>query len=339
MPSATIANPTYTNRTLLPLHPTTEPPLLLLAPMEGVMDWRMRDIICGLGHFDLCVSEFVRVVNLTLPERSFLKLCPELERDSKTPDGTPMRVQLLGQDPQAMADNAARAVAMGSPGVDINFGCPAKLVNRHGGGASLLAFPDVMQEIVRAVRQAVPAEHPVTAKMRLGCDDASAAVECAQALADGGAHWIVVHGRTRAQGYRPPVDWESIGRIRESVAVKVIANGDINSPEAYKRCLAISGCRDAMVGRGVLAIPNLASVIREGAAPLPWPQVVELMQQYTTFQQDRQGARYLSGRLKQWMKHLCEHYPEARQAFQHARLCKDANSILALANDPAILKE
>ncbi len=296
------------------------------------MDWRMRDLICALGGFDLCVSEFVRVVNMCLPERSFLRLCPELNRDSCTTDGTPMRVQLLGQDPHAMADNAARAVALGSPGVDINFGCPAKLVNRHGGGASLLGQPELMRDIVEAVRAAVPADKPVTAKMRLGGDDASAAVECAQALADGGAHWVVVHGRTRAQGYRPPVDWESIGRIRESVAVRVIANGDINCVDSYARCRKISGCRDVMIGRGVLAIPNLANVLAQGAQPIAWCDAAKLMRQYASYQQEREGEKYLSGRLKQWMKHLAEHYPEARSAFVQARLCKDASSILALAD-------
>ena len=295
------------------------------------MDWRMRDIICGLGSFDLCVSEFVRVVTQCLPEKSFLKLCPELESGSCTNDGTPMRVQLLGQDPQAMAENAARAVALGSPGVDINFGCPAKLVNRHGGGASLLTQPKLMQEIVTSIRAAIPRELPVTAKMRLGCDDSTGAIECAQALADGGAHWVVVHGRTRAQGYRPPVDWESIGRIRESVPVRVIANGDINCPESYARCRAISGCSDAMIGRGVLAIPNLAEVIQHGAPPLPWLQVCQLMRRYASFQREHQADRYLSGRLKQWMKYLCAHYPEARSAFVAARLCKDGESIMALA--------
>lgn len=312
------------------LQTTAVKPLLLLAPMEGVMDWRMRDLICGIGGFDLCVSEFVRVVNTLLPERSFLRLCPELTHGGVTTNGTPMRVQILGQDPQAMADNAARAVDMGSPGVDINFGCPAKLVNRHGGGASLLADPDRMHKIVAAVRQAVPHHQPVTTKMRLGCDDASAAVACATALAEGGAHWIVVHGRTRAQGYKPPVDWESIGRIRESVGIRVIANGDINCVESYRKCLEISGCIDAMIGRGVLAIPNLANVILQGQPPMRWRDTVKLLKQYTAYQQDRTGEKYLSGRLKQWMKHLCEHYPEARNAFGHVRTCKDASSILSL---------
>lgn len=298
------------------------------------MDWRMRDLVCALGEVDLCVSEFVRVVNLLLPERSFLKLCPELAHGSATGDGTPMRVQLLGQDPAAMADNAARAVHLGSPGVDINFGCPAKLVNRHGGGASLLAFPEQMHAIVAAVRAALPAALPVTAKMRLGCDDAAGAVECAQALADAGAHWIVVHGRTRAQGYRPPVDWESIGRIRESVGVAVIANGDIDSPAAYRRCREISGCRDVMIGRGALALPNLAAVLRHGAEPLPWPQVAALMRQYAGYQRERKGEHYLSGRLKQWLKYLCHHYPEARQVFARARVCKDPGDILRLAEQP-----
>ncbi len=279
------------------------------------MDWRMRDLVTAYGGFDLCVSEFIRVVDQLLPHRTFERLCPELARGSQTHCGTPMRVQLLGQSPEHMAANALRAVSLGSPGIDLNFGCPAKTVNRHHGGAALLATPNLIHDIVRAVRDAVPAGHPVTAKMRLGCDDAALAVDNATAIAEAGASWLVVHGRTRAQGYRPPVDWEAIGRVADSVTLQVIANGDINSPDDYNRCRAISGCEDVMVGRGVLATPNLARVLRGHASPLPWSDITNALLRYADYDQAKKADHYLTGRLKQWLKNLVPHYPEAAQLF------------------------
>ena len=176
----------------------TSPPMLILAPMEGLLDFVLRDVLTRIGGVDRCVSEFIRVTNTLLPERTFLRIVPELANGGRTFAGVPVRPQLLGSDPACLADNAARVAAMGCDGVDLNFGCPAKQVNRHGGGSVLLQDPEVLYQIVRAVRASVPAHQVVSAKMRLGFNDDSTAEECALALEAGGASEIVVHARTKA---------------------------------------------------------------------------------------------------------------------------------------------
>src|SRR5207248_8564004 len=98
----------------------------------------------------------------------------------------------------------------------LNFGCPAKTVNRHDGGATLLKYPQRIRDIVRAVRAAVPGHVPVSAKMRLGWDSIDPIEENAAMAAEGGASWLTIHGRTRLAGYAPPIFWRPIGRVRES---------------------------------------------------------------------------------------------------------------------------
>ena len=160
---------------------------LLLAPMEGLLDFVLRDVLTRVGGVDRCVSEFIRVTGTLLPERVFLRYLPELHHGGRTLAGVPVRAQLLGSDPVCMAENAASLAALGPEGIDLNFGCPAKVVNRHGGGAALLQEPERIATLVAAVRRAVPAHLPVSAKMRLGFNDASLARECAQAMQAGGA--------------------------------------------------------------------------------------------------------------------------------------------------------
>jgi tRNA-dihydrouridine synthase C len=157
--------------------------MILLAPMEGLLDFVLRDILTRVGGIDRCVSEFIRITDQLLPERVFTRIVPELHNGGRTFAGVPVRAQLLGSDPACMADNAARLASLGPAGIDLNFGCPANVVNRHGGGAALLKEPETIHAIVTAVRRAVPAHMPVSAKMRLGYLDDSRAVECALAIA------------------------------------------------------------------------------------------------------------------------------------------------------------
>ncbi|MCC6217880.1 MAG: tRNA-dihydrouridine synthase, partial [Aquabacterium sp.] len=148
---------------------------LLLAPMEGLLDFTLRDALTRVGGLDRCVSEFIRVTDAVLPERAYVRVIPELRQGSRTSAGVPVRAQLLGSDPICLADNAAFLATLGPAGIDLNFGCPAKVVNRHGGGAALLQEPELVHRIVREVRRAVPTDMPVSAKMRLGFhDDAQA---------------------------------------------------------------------------------------------------------------------------------------------------------------------
>ena len=127
---------------------------LLLAPMEGLLDFVLRDILTRVGGVDRCVSEFIRVTNTLLPDRAFIRVVPELLNGGRTFAGVPVRAQLLGSDPVCLAENAARLAALGPDGIDLNFGCPAKVVNRHGGGAALLDDPELVAKIVAAVRRA-----------------------------------------------------------------------------------------------------------------------------------------------------------------------------------------
>ena len=296
---------------------------ILLAPMEGLLDHLLRDSLTQVGSgtpgrsgIDACVTEFIRVTNTLLPVERFRRVVPELGNQGRTRSGVPVRVQFLGSDPACLAENAAQAAALGALGIDLNFGCPAKLVNRHGGGAALLREPPLMRAIVSAVRQAVPAAIPVTAKMRLGFDSPDAALDCAAALADGGAAEIVVHARTRMDGYRPPAYWEWIARIREHVALPVIANGEIWNVEDALRCLAVSGCDDLMLGRGAVANPALALMIRgDREADLPWSELRLMLQRFWLAIQVQLPPRHRHGRLKQWLLHLARQYPEAQQQF------------------------
>ena len=148
--------------------------------MEGLLDFVLRDILTRAGGVDRCVSEFIRVTNTVLPDRVYQRVVPEIFNGWRTSSGVLVRPQLLGSDVACLADNAASLALLNPPGIDLNFGCPAKVVNRHGGGAALLDEPELVADIVAAVRRAVPAHIPVSAKMRLGFKDDSRAEECAQ---------------------------------------------------------------------------------------------------------------------------------------------------------------
>ncbi|BEI03248.1 tRNA dihydrouridine(16) synthase DusC [Edwardsiella ictaluri] len=286
---------------------------VLLAPMEGVLDALVRELLSEVNDYDLCITEFVRVVDRLLPERVFYRLCPELYRRSQTLSGTPVRIQLLGQSPHWLAENALRAVTLGSPGVDFNCGCPSKAVNGSGGGATLLKDPALIYAGVQAMRQAIPAHLPLTVKVRLGWACDSQRFEIADAVQQGGATELVVHGRTKEDGYRADrINWEAIGEIRRRLRIPVIANGEIWDYASAQACLAQSGCDALMIGRGALNIPNLSRVIKANAPKMPWLQVVTLLQRYVRLEKQGDTGLYHVARIKQWLSYLRKEYPQGR---------------------------
>ena len=307
-------------------------PEVLLAPMEGLLDFVLRDVLTRVGGFDRCVSEFIRVTDQLLPQRVFLRIMPELAQGSRTDAGVPVRGQLLGSDPVCMADNAARLVEMGSLGVDLNFGCPAKVVNRHGGGAVLLKDPDQLYRIVEAVRDALAPGVVVSAKMRLGFDHDRDARRCALAIEAGGANELVVHARTKADGYRPPAYWHRIADLRSVLKMPVVANGEVWTPEDARRCLHESGAGAIMLGRGAVADPWLGWRVRQA---LGWPDpegipkvlpaaghgwaMLPHLEQFWTRVCERVEPRARAGRLKQWLYYLRRSSPQAHQAYQQLR--------------------
>lgn len=301
---------------------------IILAPMEGVVDYLMRDMLTQVGGFDMCVTEFVRVVDQLLPNRVFHRLCPELQQQGKTAAGIPVRVQLLGQDPDWLAENAYRAVSLGSHGIDLNFGCPAKTVNNSKGGAVLLQETQRLYDIVSAVRQAVPAEQVVSAKIRLGFEDKSKAIENAQAIEAAGASLLVVHARTKTEGYKPPAYWDWIGKIRQHTRIPIIANGEIWSLADAEQCRLQSHCQDLMLGRGALALPNLAQVIKGQQQPMSWLQVKQLLIDYSGYEIFGDKGRYYPNRIKQWLKYLCHQYVEAELLFDSIRTLRQSDEIV-----------
>ena len=301
---------------------------ILLAPMEGLLDHLLRDVLTRVGGVDLCIAEFIRVTDTLLPARSFYRIVPELQTDSRTVSGIPVRLQLLGSDPHCMAENAARAAELGACGIDLNFGCPAKTVNRHRGGAVLLKEPDVLLAIVTAVRGAVPQHIPVTAKMRLGYDSTENAVVCAQALADGGAAELTVHARTKMDGYRPPAYWDKISAIRQALNIPVIANGEIWSVADFHRARTESGCVDVMLGRGMVANPALALMIRGNEHGIAaWTSLQPLLHYFWQQLQVSIEPRHQTGRLKQWLNYLRRLYPEAEALFAAIRTNNDPKTV------------
>ncbi|MCF2949692.1 tRNA dihydrouridine(16) synthase DusC [Paraglaciecola aquimarina] len=301
---------------------------ITLAPMEGVVDHLMRDMLTQVGGFDLCVTEFVRVVEQLMPRKVFYRLCPELKNGGFTPSGTPVKVQLLGQHANWLAENAVRAIELGSHGVDLNFGCPAKTVNKSKGGAILLREPETIHQIVKAVRQAVPKEQAVTAKMRLGFDDKSLAVENAQGIADAGADSLVIHARTKVEGYKPPAYWDWIAKIKQEVNIPIVANGEIWNQQDALNCQQQSNCENIMIGRGALALPNLANVIRGEQEHMPWDQVKDLLVKYSGYELYGDKGRYYPNRVKQWLGYLSREYTQAQVLFDQIKRLRDSADIL-----------
>lgn len=293
---------------------------IVLAPMEGLADVHLRRLITAQGGYDWVVSEFVRVVDHCLPERVFYTLSPELNNHGHTDAGTPIRVQLLGNNLEAMAANAHRAVELGSHGIDINFGCPSKTVNRSQGGAILLRDPESLHRVVTAVRRALPATVTVSAKMRLGYEDTGLMLDNAAAIEAGGASEITVHARTKVQGYAPPAHWDALRRLREHLSIPLIANGDIWTVADYHACTAQVGTPDVMLGRGAIRNPDLARRIREDQRnPMTWTSLHRLVLQFWREIRAIMPSRYCAGRLKQWINHLRQAHPEAEVLWQRIR--------------------
>ena len=293
-------------------------PAIVLAPMEGVTDVTMRALLSELGGFSYCVAEFLRVSHSIPGAKVFRRHVPELTHGGRTASGLPVQVQLLGGDPDTLAQAALVAVAAGARAVDLNFGCPARTVNRHDGGATLLKHPERIRSIVAAVRAAVPVDIPVSAKLRLGWDDIRAIHVNAERAADGGASWLTIHARTKCQGYRPPAYWKPIGEVRARLDLPVVANGEIWSLDDLRRCRDETGCEHFMLGRGALADPILprAAARDIGVAGSCWQPPVALaradwLRLMLRFVEISAAwglpEQFVASRIKQWLNIVKRH--------------------------------
>ena len=305
--------------------------------MEGVIDHHMRYILGEVGGIDLCVTEFIRINDHTLPRRIFLKYCPELKNNRNKQQYTthlPTRVQLLGSNPMAIALNAKKAAQLGAPAIDLNFGCPAKTVNRNRGGACLLDETDLIYEIVARTRELVPAETPVTVKIRLGYNERDSYLRNAEAINKAGASELVVHARSKMDGYNPPAYWSTIKEINQHIDIPVIANGEIWNVEDYLNCAKQSGCDNLMLGRGILAKPDLALAIKnhhqgKEYSEKTWPSIAKLALNFFELTCHHYHPKHMGNRVKQWFFYLQKNYPEAQRTFEKIKRSKDYHFIQA----------
>jgi tRNA-dihydrouridine synthase B len=228
-------------------------PPLMMAPMAGMTDYPFRKLVLTMGCA-LAFTEMVSAEGLLRKGRSFLDLGT---------DEHPVFVQLFGADPEPLAEAAGMAEAGGADGIDLNMGCPVKKVVALGAGAALMKSPQGVERIFRAVRKRVRV--PLTVKIRSGWDkDQINAVPISKIAEDCGVDAVILHARTRAQGFRGQADWGLIRELKRSVCIPVIGNGGVTTPLLARRLIEETDCDGVMIGRGALGNPWIFGPGRSG---------------------------------------------------------------------------
>lgn len=276
-----------------PVLPFTAP--WLLAPMEGVTEPSFRDLVLArnsASELGGAFTEFVRVIDRPLPRHVLLRHLGDRRF------AQPVGLQLMGADLAALAESARRAIEVGAPLVDLNFGCPAKGALRGCAGSAVLKDPARLEATVRAVVDAVP-DHPVTAKIRAGYDDAERVEDLARAAESGGASMLTVHCRTRAEAYQDEVDWTRLARAVGAVSIPVCGNGGIDTHADFERLRRETGCKLAMVGRAACGNPWIF-----GGSEVTGEEAARFLLDYAeTLESLGASTKGAAGRVKQLLVH------------------------------------
>lgn len=251
-------------------------PFLILAPMEGVGDRCFRKAMASIGGFDEAVTEFMRV-----PCNAHVKsLAKQYEAAETTP--IPLAAQLMGSDPDLMADMAREVEARGAHRIDLNCGCPSNTVTGRGAGSSLLKDPELLHTIANAMVKAVSV--PVTVKMRSGFEDTSLFKENLAAAEESGIKFLTLHPRTKVEGYGPPARWDLIAEAKATVKIPVVGNGDILSIDDALNMLKQTSCDALMIGRGSVINPFIFHQIKAYFAGIDfrstWEDLVRYFEVY-----------------------------------------------------------
>lgn len=270
-------------------------PYLQLAPMEGVGDRSFRKAMIFIGGFDEAVRDFLRVpINGHVKSLAKVYIADELSP-------TPLAAQIMGSDPDLMAEMAQELARNGARRVDVNCGCPSNTVTGRGAGSSLLRDPNFLHAVVKAVVKAV--EIPVTIKMRSGYEDTSLFQENLLAAQESGVRYITLHPRTKVDGYGPPAKWELIALAKSLLKIPLVGNGDILNANNAVKMLQTTNCDGLMIGRGSIINPFIFHQIRAHFSRKPYlPKWEYLVGFFTVFMNETPQdapARLRVNKLKQ----------------------------------------
>ncbi len=295
-----------------------------LAPMAGVADLTFRELCSGFGAA-YTVSELISAKAVSMGDKKSHSLM-------RVSGDAPAAIQLFGSTPDAMAQAAVAAAERKPDFIDINMGCPAPKVAASGGGANLMRYPELAEELVRATVSAV--DLPVTVKIRSGWDASSVnAVDIAKRCEKAGAAAITVHGRTREQMYAPSADWDIIRQVKEAVGIPVIGNGDVVDAKSAAAMYEQTNCDFVMVGRAAMGAPWIFSQINayigEGRI-LPEPPVAErmavLLRQAAATAKDK--GEFIA--MREIRKHAAWYMRGLRQAAAFRRECGELSTFAQL---------
>lgn len=245
-------------------HIRVDPPLML-APMAGVTDRDFRLLVRRIGGVGTVAMEFIssRAIVSDNPTTRRMMHFAEEER--------PLAIQIYGSNADTMAEAARVVEEMGADICDINMGCPANKVLKGCAGAALMGDPYLAEDIISSVRKAISI--PLTVKFRLGLDDQRRNyLELGRICEANGVQAVAMHGRTAKQGFTGQADWSPIARLKESLSIPVIGNGDVREPEDAVRMLEQTGCDAVMIGRGATTNPW---IFRQAAALLKDSEIFE----------------------------------------------------------------
>jgi len=275
-------------------------PYLFLAPMEGVGDRCFRKAMASVGGFDEAVRDFLRV-----PRNAHVKsLACEYVAEELAP--IPLAAQLMGSDPDLMADMAREIEQRGAPRIDLNCGCPSNTVTGKGAGSSLLRDPETLHQVAKALVKAVSI--PVTVKMRSGYEDTSLFKENLLAAQETGIHFITLHPRTKVDGYGPPARWDLIAEAKELLKIPVVGNGDILTVKHALEMLRITKCDALMIGRGSVINPFIFHEIRAHFAgksfESEWQDLVKYLNVYLAEIPEMMAIKSRVNKLKQLLGFL-----------------------------------
>lgn len=308
---------------------------LWMSPLCGVTDIPFRALVheqgAGLVHTQMVsCAALVRGGDNNRRTKSIMQL---------SPDEGPVGIQLFGCDPAEMAESARQAVVEGAHTVSINFGCPVPKVVKHNGGSALLKEPHTVEAVTRAVVQAVNV--PVIPKIRLGWDaDSLNGVEITRRCEQAGAAAVVVHGRTRAQGYGGQADWDAITAIKRSVGIPLIGNGDLFTPADIALQLGQSGVDGVMLGRGAMGNPwifsrALSLLSGQGDPGLPDGLArVAMLRRHVALAHAYRGTPALAEMRKHAMWYL-KGLPYAAERRAQINVTLDLNEVLGILDDYA----